>query len=337
MRPRRQRLIAAIVFACFLGGCSGWQSALNASGTAAVHLRQLIILITVVCALVWFGVMGTLVFGLFHRRERSQDPLRQSAMRARRMARSVAAATAATTIIILALTLASFYTTRALSVAGNDDLLIRVRGVQWWWEVKYLNPAEGGPFVTANEIHIPVGRNVRVQLEGADVIHSFWVPSLAGKQDMIPGRLNDVMLHAQRPGIYRGQCAEFCGLQHARMAFVVIAQPPDLFAKWIEAQQRDAAPTDDAEAKTGKAVFEAKACAACHTVRGTLAGGTNGPDLTHVGTRKTIAAGVLETTRGSLAAWIADPQTIKPGNNMPMVPLQPDELRAVSAYMMSLR
>ncbi|HCX17744.1 MULTISPECIES: cytochrome c oxidase subunit II [unclassified Afipia] len=337
MTSRLHSPISAIVPACLLGGCSGWQSVLDASGTSAVHLKQLIVVICIVSVLVWLGVMSVLAWGLLHRRERSQNPLQKNNARERRMMRTVAAATVATAIIIVAFTLLSFYTTRTLSVAGSDDLVIRVRGLQWWWEVKYLNPAEGATFATANEIHIPVGRNVRVQLEGADVIHSFWVPSLAGKQDMIPGRLNDVTLHAERPGIYRGQCAEFCGLQHARMAFVVIAEPADAFAKWIKAQQQEAAQADDSEVKAGKAIFESRACAACHTVRGTSAAGTNGPDLTHIGTRKTIAAGVFETTRGSLAAWIADPQTIKPGNNMPMVPLQPDELRAVSAYMMSLK
>jgi cytochrome c oxidase subunit 2 len=163
------------------------------------------------------------------------------------------------------------------------------------------------------------------------------VPSLAGKQDLIPGRDNAITFTALRPGVYRGQCAEFCGLQHARMAMVVIAETPQDFAAWRRAQSNAAASPGDAEQQLGQDVFVNKAFGACHTVRGTAAKGTLGPDLTHVASRRTIAAGVFETTRGSLAAWIADPQTIKPGNNMPMVPLNPDELNAVSAYLANLK
>jgi cytochrome c oxidase subunit 2 len=169
------------------------------------------------------------------------------------------------------------------------------------------------------------------------VIHSFWVPNLAGKQDLIPGRANSLTFVAARPGVYRGQCAEFCGLQHAHMALLVVAQDAASFAAWRAAQLREAAAPRDAEAEQGRAFFISKQCAACHTVRGTSAAGTLGPDLTHVGGRAAIAAGVLPTTRGSLAAWIADPQTIKPGNNMPMVPMTPEQLRAVSAWLAELQ
>lgn len=192
-------------------------------------------------------------------------------------------------------------------------------------------------FETANEIHIPVGRNVRLQLEGVDVIHSFWVPSLAGKQDLIPGRPNELTIRAERPGVYRGQCAEFCGLQHAHMAFFVIAEAQAEFDQWARLQRASASASSDAELTAGQKVFLTKPCAACHAIRGTSASGTNGPDLTHVGGRKYIAAGLFETTRGSLAAWIADPQTLKPGNNMPMVSLNPEELRSVSAYLANLK
>jgi cytochrome c oxidase subunit 2 len=178
---------------------------------------------------------------------------------------------------------------------------------------------------------------VHLKLEGDDVIHSFWVPSLAGKQDLIPGRVNELTIRAERAGIYRGQCAEFCGLQHAHMAFLVVAEPQDQFDRWVNAQRQPAATASGPEIESGRDTFLSKPCAACHTIRGTPASGTTGPDLTHVGGRKTIAAGLFETTRGSLAAWIADPQTLKPGNNMPMVPLTSEELRALSAYMASLQ
>jgi len=169
------------------------------------------------------------------------------------------------------------------------------------------------------------------------VIHSFWVPSLAGKLDLIPGRQNVLTFTASRPGLYRGQCAEFCGLQHAHMAVLVFAENEASFEAWRRAQIAPAAEPTDAETQAGRQVFVDKACSTCHTVRGTRAQGTLGPDLTHVASRATIAAGLLPTTRGSLGAWIADPQTLKPGNNMPMVSLTPDELTAVSAYMASLK
>jgi cytochrome c oxidase subunit 2 len=203
--------------------------------------------------------------------------------------------------------------------------------------VEYLGPDPNQRFETANEIHIPVGRNVRLQLEGVDVIHSFWVPSLAGKQDLVPGRPNELVIRAERAGVYRGQCAEFCGMQHAHMAFFVIAEEPSAFEAWARLQRQDAATPSDAEIAAGRQAFLTKPCAACHVIRGTSADGKTGPDLTHVGGRKYIAAGLLETTRGSLAAWIADPQTLKPGNNMPAVPLEAAELRAISAYLASLQ
>jgi cytochrome c oxidase subunit 2 len=254
-----------------------------------------------------------------------------------RMTIAVSGAVAGTVVIIAILSLASFFTTRALNAETTDPLVIRVRGSQWWWDVTYLDAQPRRTLISANEIHIPVGRPVRVELAATDVIHSFWVPSLAGKQDLIPGRNNALTFTARHAGVYRGQCAEFCGLQHAHMALFVVASDPAGFATWREAQLQPAREPADAEQERGRVVFVAKACSACHTIRGTLAAGTLGPDLTHVASRRTIAAGIFETTRGTLAAWIADPQTIKPGNNMPMVPLTADELRAVSAYLANLK
>lgn len=323
---------------CFLvANCGGWQSALDAHGSSAIHLKQLIILIVAACSLVWMLVMIALIAALLRARPERTRPTDLDPGVEQRMSRSVIVATLVTAVIIAGFTAASFLTTRSLSAAGRDDVVIKVSGSQWWWSVEYLDPQPSRIFRTANEIHIPTGRNVRFQLEGDDVIHSFWVPSLAGKQDLIPGRPNEITIRAEHTGIYRGQCAEFCGLQHAHMAFLVIADEPDAFDKWADAQRQPAGAIFDEEAAAGRDAFLAKPCAACHTIRGTAANGTTGPDLTHVGGRKTIAAGLFETTRGSLAAWIADPQTLKPGNNMPMVQLSSDELRAISAYMASLK
>jgi cytochrome c oxidase subunit 2 len=250
---------------------------------------------------------------------------------------AVGAAVVATVAMIGALTLASFLATRSFSAAPKDPLRIRVRGYQWWWQVTYLDPAPAHNLTTANEIRVPAGRRVSLELVGGDVIHSFWAPNLAGKQDLIPGRDNRLAFTATEPGTYRGQCAEFCGLQHAHMSLFVIAEPAEQFERWRNTQlRRAAAPVTDEE-ETGRQIVTGKACAACHTIRGTEAAGVVGPDLTHIASRTYIAAGLLPTTRGSLAAWVADPQTIKPGNNMPMVPLTGDELRAVSAYLVSLK
>lgn len=311
-------------------GCGGPQSALEAQGSSAVALKDLIVTITVVCGVVWLAVMVVMAAALLRRRSGEGTPERKLAV-------PVKLAVAATVAIIGALTLLSFYTTRALGPEPEADVTIRVRAQQWWWQFIYEDDKAGGSFQTANEIHIPVGGTVRVLLESPDVIHSCWVPSLAGKLDAIPGRENILTFRAERPGVYRGQCAEFCGLQHSHMAFLVLAEDAESFARWAEAQRAAAAEPAGGEAVAGKAVFLARQCAACHTVRGTPAAGTTGPDLTHVGSRRTIGAGLLETTRGSLAAWIADPQTLKPGNNMPLVPLSPEELQQVSAYMESLK
>ena len=320
-----------------LGGCTGWQSALDVHGTSAINLKQLILLIVVVCSIVWMLVMIALIFALWRGRGRRQDRISVNLAAERRMTVFVLAAVVATVTIICAFTVLSFFVTRTLNVAGDDDLTVKVRGLQWWWGLEYFASAPDQRFETANEIHIPVGRNVRLQLEGLDVIHSFWVPSLAGKQDLIPGRPHELIIRAEHAGVYRGQCAEFCGLQHAHMAFFVIAEEQQAFDEWARSQRENAASPSDSELTAGEHAFLTKQCAACHRIRGTAATGTTGPDLTHVGGRKYIAAGLLETTRGSLAAWIADPQTLKPGNNMPLVPLNADELRSISAYLASLK
>jgi cytochrome c oxidase subunit II len=329
--------LALLMPILLLAGCGGWQSALDAHGASAIGIKQLIVLITAVCSIVWAAVMVALIIALWRNRPERVRPIDLEPHAERRMFGTVLAATLLTALVITGFTVASFFTTRALGTAGGDELVIRVRGSQWWWDIEYLNPQADKTFQTANEIHVPVGRNVHLQLEGDDVIHSFWVPSLAGKQDLIPGRLNELTLRAERAGIYRGQCAEFCGLQHAHMAFLVIAEPQDQFDRWMDAQRRPGATASEPEIESGRDAFLSKPCAACHTIRGTAASGTTGPDLTHVGGRKYIAAGLFETTRGSLAAWIADPQTLKPGNNMPMVLLTSEELRSISAYMASLK
>ncbi|MCA1439507.1 cytochrome c oxidase subunit II [Ensifer sp. IC4062] len=317
--------------ALLVSGCSGAQSVLNAEGHAAIELKALILGIIFVCAVVWLLVTIALVLALVRRRDRNDGAISE-----RKAAAVVSGAVGATVLVITGLTIASFYTTRALSEAPGPELTIDVTAQQWWWRFTYGGSNSADAFATANELHIPVGKVVRLRLRSSDVIHSFWVPSLAGKQDLIPGRENTLTLRAERPGVYRGQCAEFCGLQHSHMALFVIAEAQADYERWAERQRGPVAEPTEAEAVAGKAAFMAKQCAACHTIRGTRASGTTGPDLTHIASRRTIAAGLLENTRGSLAAWIADPQTLKPGTHMPLVPLTSDELRQLAVYMEGL-
>jgi cytochrome c oxidase subunit II len=216
--------------------------------------------------------------------------------------------------------------------ASRTQLTIDVVGAQWFWEVRY----PGSGVVTANEIHIPVRTRVNVVATTADVIHSFWIPQLNRNIDMVPGRRNRVLLYADRPGRYRGQCAEFCGLQHAHMAMYVFAESPEGFRAWLarEAQPRTSPAT--ALARRGEQVFTDHQCGSCHTIRGTPAAGGVGPDLTHVARRTTLAALTLPNTRRELAAWIRDPQYFKPGNRMPALDLDRSDLEAVSAYLEGL-
>jgi cytochrome c oxidase subunit 2 len=222
----------------------------------------------------------------------------------------------------------------ALSAAGRDPTLtVEVTGHDWWWEVRYPDRH----VTTANEIHILVGQPVRLVLRSADVIHSFWVPQLAAKTDLIPGKTNVTWLQARVAGTYRGQCAEYCGLQHAHMALLVVADPPEAFAAWVRQQRATATAPGAPLAASGRAVFERSSCAACHSIGGTTARGTIGPNLTHLGSRHTIGAGTLPNTPDNLAAWITDPQAAKPGAAMPPQPLTPQELRALVAYLESRR
>lgn len=239
--------------------------------------------------------------------------------------------------IVPSLILAGVFTvsliqTNALSSGSRAaDLVIDVIAHNWWWEVRYTH--EGMTAVTANEIHIPAGSRVELRLESDDVIHSFWVPRLQAKTDMTPGKTTTMWIEADEPGVYRGQCAEFCGLQHANMIFFVIAEEAASFDRWLADQAQDAAPAGTA----GEDVFLGSTCVGCHTIRGTPADADVGPDLTHLATRTTIGSGVLTNNRANLARWIADPQGVKPGVAMPPTDFAPDDLELLLDYLESLR
>jgi cytochrome c oxidase subunit 2 len=218
----------------------------------------------------------------------------------------------------------------------RPDLTLDVTGHQWWWEVRYDGASPDETFLTANEIHIPVGAKVLVRLHGGDVIHSFWVPQLSGKTDTIPGQTNLAWLEADRPGRYRGQCSEYCGLEHAKMAFEVVADTPPAFAQWRRAQLQTAPPPSEPAAERGLVLFQYR-CSLCHAVRGTIAASSYGPDLTHLMSRATIAGGTLPNTRGNLAGWVDGPQAAKPGALMPDQGLSGNQLNDMVAYLETLR
>lgn len=223
-----------------------------------------------------------------------------------------------------------------LTLPPEGSLRIEVSAKQWWWRVRYL--VEAGAIETANELRLPVGQRVEVRLASSDVIHSFWVPSLAGKADMIPGRLTRIALEPLRTGVFQGACAEYCGASHARMAFVVLVMEPQEFRTWLERQAQPASTPLEAPAAQGQTAFVANGCGACHTIRGTAADGTVGPDLTHVGSRLRLAGGALENEPQSFVQWIARSNAVKPGSHMPPFWMLPsDDLSALAAYLHGLR
>ena len=223
------------------------------------------------------------------------------------------------------------------SPAREPSLTIHVTSYDWWWKVDYPDAGDSSrTFVTANEIHIPVGEPVRVQLDSADVIHTFWAPRLAGKTEMIPGQTNEQWIEADAPGIYRGQCSQFCGSQHAHMAFEVVAQPRAEFDAWRDAQRRGAQPVTTPDARAGQHIFDER-CAGCHSVRGTPSAGMQAPDLTHLASRRLIAAGQMTNTAEHRLEWIEHAQRIKPDSLMPSIALSASDAAALSAYLSTLQ
>ena len=310
----------------------GRHSALDPAGPQAGRIDALWHFLWIVAALVLLAVVVALLYAAFRRRRSS---LPEHATGTARTA--VTGAVGVTVLILLVFLGINFGTGRALTIPPEDALLVRITGKQWWWEITYPGNPPSNQVTTANELNVPVGVPVVVELTSSDVIHSFWPPNLVGKRDLIPGETASLWFQADSAGVYRAQCAEYCGHQHAKMAMLVVAQPRDSFEQWL-ARQRDSARTpSDSLAARGQEVFLATSCVMCHSVRGTPAGSRIGPDLTHLASRRTIAAGTLPNTRGNLAGWILDPQRIKPGSRMPSNQLSPDDLHALLAYLETLR
>ena len=312
------------------------QSVLAPAGvqsSAIHHLWSLMLWVsTAVFAIVLAFVAVALVRGVRRTRTGAAPPPE------RILTRGVAAAVALTVVILFGLLVASVWTGRTVaSLHASSAVTLIITGHQWWWEVEYEDAVPARRVLTANHIHIPINRPVVLKVTSRDVIHSFWVPNLHGKRDLIPGYTTAIWLQADRPGIFRGQCAEFCGLQHAHMAIDVVAESDADFAAWLEAMRQPAhEPQSEAE-RRGRDVFMTARCAGCHAVRGTEAHGQIAPDLTHLATRATLAAGTLPNTAEHLGAWVRDPQASKPGNQMPPNPLTSDDARALVTYLQTLR
>lgn len=335
MPPRlRPVSLLAVFAACALlaGGC-GEQSIFNTHSSAAGDIRTLWWWMLGISAVVFGGAVTLLAIGWVRRRRPGLPLIGPDE------GLSYGLVIAFGMLIPLGVNLAVFVVANFVVAKATDapdpsstQMTIDVVGHQWFWEVRYPGTAA----VTANEIHIPVGTRVNVVATADDVIHSFWVPSLNRKIDMIPGLANRVLLEADRAGRFRGQCAEFCGTQHAHMSMYVIAEPPDRFRAWLANQASAARTPTTAEERRGEQVFLQQACAGCHTIRGTGASGSVGPDLTHLQSRTTLAALTIPNRRGYLGGWILDPQHVKPGNRMPGIDLSGSDFNAVLAYLESL-
>jgi cytochrome c oxidase subunit 2 len=331
---RRAAVPLVAAGAVLLSGCGGSQSALAPHSNQARDISTLWWWMLAAAVVVFLGAVGLLVLAWFRRNEAGLPVFGQRD--------GISLGLVVTfgilipvTVLITVFVVGNFVVMPQTDApaASRTGLTIHITGKQWFWVVRY----PGTTAVTANEIHIPAGTKVNVVAETADVIHSFWVPQLNRKIDMIPGRRNRVLLESDTPGRYRGQCAEFCGPQHAHMAMYVYVDPPDRFRAWLRAQaQPRRAPTTPAQ-QHGEQVFMANQCASCHTIRGTPAQGQVGPDLTHVGSRTTLAALTVLNTPKQLGNWIANPQHIKPGTRMPDLGLHSDEVRALVSYLESLK
>jgi cytochrome c oxidase subunit 2 len=339
----KMRLGVPTVALPLLCGCS-YQTYQSTFSDAAVEVRQfnsLFLIFLVVCGVMYLLVVGFLIGGILRRRraetanvaEQGRHPQSDRLMRT-----ALISWAALIGVALIGLAIASFFADRSMaSAAADPKLSLTVTANQWWWDIRYSDVDNSKMIRTANEIHLPVGVAAHIYLKSGDVIHSFWVPSLAGKQDLIPGRINDITITPRRIGTYRGQCAEFCGAQHAHMALTVDVESYPDFIKWWQHQLQEAPSPTTPLTLAGYNFVTSRNCSACHSIAGTPANGTVGPDLTHFASRRAIAAGTMPMSEGNLYGWVADPQSLKPGNHMPTIGLEPDQLRATVAYLETLK
>ena len=306
------------------------QSALDPAGPQAAHIDRLWWLLFGIAVVVFVLVLGFIAAAVLHpRTEQSSD---------RALTFGVSVATATTVVVLFGILVATMWTERANATLGaSSAVTIELTGHQFWWEVQYAAASPADRVTTANEMHIPVGRPVVLKVTSRDVIHSFWAPNLQGKRDLIPGYTTAIWLQADRAQTYRAQCAEFCGRQHAHMAMEIVAEPEAQFEQWLAARKAPAPEPDNSGAMRGRDVFMTRQCVLCHQIRGTSANGLVGPELTHIASRGTLAAGTLPNTTGHLGGWIVNPQALKPGSQMPANPMTSEELQSLLAYLETLK
>jgi cytochrome c oxidase subunit II len=329
---------AAIPWIAFLVACNGTSSYLDATGRAGRSEGKLGIWLTSIASAVVILVCIAIIIGITRHRTARDREVSVERTRIASGLNWIYFGTGATIVVLIAVFVATMVTlTAAAHPPAIPSLTMDVTGHQWWWEVTYSDASNSElGFTTANEVHLPVGIPVRVRLHSTDVIHSFWLPQIAGKMDVIPGQTNETWLEAERAGTSRGMCAEYCGLQHAAMAIAVKAESPAEFNRWAQQRRSEAPAPTTREAVVGQTVFF-RSCAVCHAVAGTPALGRVGPELTHFASRPTIGAGALENTPQNLARWIRNAPAIKEGVRMPAMPLDSAELQVVVAYLESLR
>jgi cytochrome c oxidase subunit II len=334
--------VAAAALSLLLSACD-YQTYQSTFANAAVENRQfnvLFVIFLVICAIMYVLVIAFLISGIVRARREEANVVdtgrhHQShpLMRSGLIAWGALVGTG-----LVGLAIASFFADRSMAnAAAHEKLSINVNANQWWWDIEYVSADVSKSIRTANELHLPVGVPVRIRLHSNDVIHSFWVPSLAGKQDLIPGRDTDITIVPRKTGIFRGQCAEFCGTQHAHMALIVNVDSYPDFIKWWQHQLQPAPAPATPLVQAGYNYVTTGPCATCHNIAGTSASGTVGPDLTHLASRRSIAAGTMPMSEGNLYGWVEDPQSNKPGVKMPTIGLEPKDLHAVVAYLETLK
>jgi cytochrome c oxidase subunit 2 len=326
---RGARLTLALAIVLLLGACTSDSSIVDTHGSEANRVAGVWWLIFGLAAGVYVIVAGFILFAAARGRRKHPRP----ASRLRDNLFIWIGGVIAPLVILMVLAAVTVNATAHLRNASRNELVVEVTGKRWWWDVRYPKQA----VATANEIHIPAGQPVDFVLTSDNVIHSFWVPELAGKEDTIPGQVNHLRFTADKVGTYRGFCAEFCGLEHAHMGFLVIVQSPADFGRWLAQREQPPPPPDSDLAERGAVTFQRLPCAGCHTVRGTQANGTVGPDLTDVGSRRTLGSVTIDNTSENLTRWITDAQSIKPGSLMPPISMSSGDAQAVVAYLQSLK
>jgi cytochrome c oxidase subunit II len=329
-------LLSAVLF----GGCdSKTPTVLDPKGPVASTESDLFWIILVIATIIFVAVTSVLVYSIVRFRERPGMPAPRQTHGNTRL--EIAWTIAPSIVLFIVLIFTITYMFRLAEPASASTMKVTAIGHQWWWEFQY--EGQSPAVVTGDELHVPVGTVVHVDLRSDNVIHSFWIPKLTGKTDVIPGHNNALWFKADQVGTYRGECAEFCGTQHANMDFIVVADPPDVFQSWLSAQQTAAMTPITADQRAGLALFRSSGCAGCHAITGVNTdasgrGPTIGPNLTHFASRQLIAGGVLSNTHENLVNWISDPQGIKPGNDMVIpVKLTPDQVAQIVAYLESLK